>query len=103
MTLTLDAQLVLILSGTILPFLVGLITKAHAASWLKAVLLAVLSILTGILTVSTQMDGTAVLSKDTVIAAVLAWLVAGTAYARLWKPTGATATFNALTAKKGLG
>jgi len=101
--LVLDAQIVVIVTALVIPFAVSLITKIHAPSWLKAVLAAVLSIVSGVIAVGTQMDGTALISKATVVAAVIAWITQGTAYARLLKPAGVTDAIENRTAGFGLG
>lgn len=100
--LTLDAQIVLFITGTLLPLLVGVVTKMSSPSWAKAWLHAILSLVSGIVIVATKVDGTAVISKQTVITAVLVWITGMAAYHGFLKPTWIAPTVQRKTAEFGV-
>lgn len=100
---TLDALLVSTLLGTVLPILVGLVTKLNAASWVKGVSLLFLSAVTGLISTSTTLDGTAVFSKESLILALIAWVTAVATYFGLLKPAEVTAVVQERTANVGVG
>jgi hypothetical protein len=87
------AQVLAIVVGTILPLLVGLVTKESWSGGVKAVLLAVLSAADGFL--STALDAANAHAsfdwKATFLTALTVFLTATGAHFGLWKPTGAAA------------
>lgn len=88
-------------SGVFLPILVGLVTKQVASRNLKAVLLAFLSAVAGFISVVTQ--GSGVVTKEVVVAALVTWITAIAVHYGLWKPTGATEAVQEKTANIGIG
>jgi len=84
----LDAVAVSILVGTVLPLAVGLLTKLRASSGVKAVLLALLTALAGLITTATLADGSAVISWELALNAGLAWVTGVATHYGLWKATG---------------
>jgi hypothetical protein len=102
-TLTVDPMVVSILIGTVLPIVVGLVTKLKASSRLKALLLLTLSAVQGLIVNSTLGDGAAVLSADTLLVAAIGWVSAVASYYGLLTPTGVSPKVNEKTAHFGLG
>jgi hypothetical protein len=92
LTFTLDAALVIqVLVSTVLPLLVGLVTKTVTSGGVKALLLAALALLTSMLTEL----GTALAAGTTydvgvgLLLAVPTFLVAVGMHFGIWKPIGA--------------
>jgi hypothetical protein len=102
-TITIDPFAVSILVGTVLPIVVGLVTKLGASSGLKAVLLLLLSAVQGLIVSSTMGDGAAVFSTETLLIAGLGWVSAVASYYGLLTPTGISPAVNNKTARFGLG
>lgn len=85
-----------VLIATVFPLLVGVVTKATSSGRLKAILLATISLASGIasqllaaLTAGATFDLFAAL-----ITGLAAWLIAIGIYEGFWKPTGAAAVVN---------
>lgn len=78
-----------VLVSTILPLLVGLVTKVVTHSGWKAVILAALSAVTGLLTElgNALTNGTVYNLGQGLLLALLAFLVATGTYYGIWKPT----------------
>lgn len=102
-TITIDAMVVTILVGTLLPLLVGVVTKAVAHSGVKAVLLLLFTAVEGLLITATQIDGTAVLSAESIIFAAVGWISAVATYFGLWKPSQVATKVQSSTARFGIG
>lgn len=98
--MTLDAVLVTAIVGTVLPLAVALATKLNAAPGLKAVLLLALSIANGLITTATQLDGTAVISREALLLALMSFITGVATHFGLFKPVQAQAK---LLPDKGLG
>jgi hypothetical protein len=94
-------QLALVV-GTVLPLVVGLITKLEAPSWLKALVLAFLAGVAGYLTnvasVTGQVEFWPVVGAG-LLAAVAAW----GSYQSLWKPTKVAPKVQESTPRFGIG
>ena len=101
--ITLDAMVVSLLVGTLLPILVGLVTKLNVSGGVKAVLLLTLSVVQGAVVNATQVDGSAVFSKETLLLAGVGWVTAIASYYGLLKPTNISPKVNEKTAKFGVG
>lgn len=92
--------LIAMVSGTIIPLLVGVLTKLRAPSSVKAVCNAFLSAIAGAL---------AMFSADEfrwtpfAVAAFSSWVVSVSTYYGLWKPTGTSASVQQATADVGVG
>lgn len=86
-------QVLTLAVGTVLPILVGLVTKASWGAGVRAVLLAALSALGGV--GSSALDAAnAGQSWDWKMATITAsnvWLIAVAAHFGIWKPTGVSA------------
>lgn len=84
--ITLNAFLVLAVTSFLIPVATGLLTRAAASVTLKQVVTLVLAAISGIVTTSTQVDGTAVISATTAQYALLSLGIAITSYLGIWKP-----------------
>jgi hypothetical protein len=83
------ADLVQTLVAVVLPILVGLVTKASTDARVKAILLALLSALSGVAQGFLQTPpGTTWDWQQAVLSAVTTFVIAVAAYYGLWKPTG---------------
>jgi len=89
--MTISALLVSLLVSVVIPAAVALLTKLAAAVWLKQGVAAVLAAVTGLLTTATQLDGTAVISKASVVLALGTFLASQAAYLGLYRPHDANA------------
>ena len=100
---TLDAQMVALLGGVVVPLLVGVLTKSHASDGVKAVVNALLSALAGVIATFTQ-DGLFHASLKTLVITILsAWGTSIISYYGLFKPTGVAGTVAAATSNFGIG
>jgi hypothetical protein len=88
----LDATVVAILLGTVIPILNGLVTKLTTSSAVKAVITLVLSALAGLLTTATTEGGDSVFSEALVLNSALSFLFAIATYAGVWKPLQVTSS-----------
>ncbi len=90
---TTGIQVLSLLVGTVLPLLVGLVTKVSTSPGTKATLLAALSAASGLLTellASAQANVSYDLAQG-LLTAVATFIVAVGMHYGLWKPTGASA------------
>lgn len=69
-----------------IPALTALITKADASAWLKQFVTAFLAAANVLIVTATQADGTALLTKSTVLLALGSFLAAQASYVGLFKP-----------------
>lgn len=90
-TLTLNAFTVLVVTSLLIPLATGLVTKLAASATVKQIITAAISAVVGVVTTSTQVDGTAVVSLTTVQYALLAFAIATVGYLGLYKPHQANA------------
>lgn len=74
----------------VMPIVVGLVTKVHTSSGVKALLMLGLSLLNGLLSEWAAAGDSYNLGKAA-MQAVIAFVIAGASYARLWRPLGVTA------------
>ena len=100
---TVDAIVVTALIGAVLPLLIGVVTKTNLHSGLKGALLLLFSAIEGLLVTATQADGTAVLSKESIIFAIIGWVSAVATYNGLWKPSEVAGSVQTKTARFGIG
>ena len=100
---TIDAAIATVVVGSLLPILVGIVTKLNAPSWLKAVLHALLAAVSGLLITSQTIDGQAVISKEGVVVAFSTWVVGMAVYFGFLVPTRISPTVNDITKDFGLG
>ncbi len=90
--------------GTLLPALTALVTKESLSPRVKALVLACLSAVTGVLSgfLVTPPHGTA--EWEQIAGAILvAWVTAGASFVAGWQPTGAIKTIETRTSTFGLG
>lgn len=95
----LDVAIVSIILGLVLPLFVGIVTTKVESSKLKGVLLLTASAVTGVLNSVVTTGGA--LSKDTIVAAVTAYVIALASYYGVWKPTGTTEYLQENVGRKG--
>ena len=101
MVLEADINVLTILLSTVIPILVGIVTKEFAAGGLKAVILMAFSGLTGV--VNSMIENEGVLTSETLTAAVVAWVTAVATYYGFLKPSGISEKVNTATAAVGVG
>lgn len=85
-----DLAWLTLLAAPFLPILVGLVTKRFADGSVKALLLLLLSAITGVVNQAILSGG--LLSKETVIAAVVAYVIAVASHYGFLKPSSITGT-----------
>lgn len=101
-SVTLDLGLLSKLVGVLLPLLVGLVTKKRAPAWLKAVLLALLAAVAGVITDAISNGGTIVV-KQAIDAGLTAWVLGVGSYYGLHKPAGIAAAVQNVAPNVGIG
>lgn len=84
--MTLSAILVLLIVTMILPALTAALTKSAASVGIKQFITALLAAVSGFLVTATQLDGTAVLGKESAVLALSAFILAQATYWGFWKP-----------------
>ena len=99
----LDATVAMFISGVIIPILVGLVTKLHASSALKAILHAFLSAVAGLIITATALDGVAVFSRESLVLAFMTWITGVAAYFGFLVPTQVSTKINLATKDVGIG
>ena len=80
-----SATIVTLISGILIPVAVSIVTKADAPDWLKQALTALLAGAASVLSASLTDTGAAIVSSETVTAALLTWLTAVAAYHGVYK------------------
>lgn len=100
--LTINAELVLIITATLIPLVVGVITKLTAPGALKSILLIVIGAVATAIAVSTGADGVAVISKVTLIESFRTVVTSIAMYFGVWKATGISPAVNKATENIGL-
>lgn len=101
MELLVDPVFFSLVLGSVLPVLVGLVTKKVASRRLKASMLAFLSGLAGVLASAQGTNG--LFSKETIILSGGVWITAVATYYGLLQPTGIAAAVQDNTAEFGIG
>jgi len=99
----LDATICMFIGGTLIPILVGLITKVTAPSWLKAIIHALLAAIAGMIITATTLDGVAVFSRESLVTAFITWITGVAAYLGFLKPTEISPAINRATSGFGIG
>ena len=84
--MTITASLATLIVGGLLPLVVALVTKSTASVGLKQFVSALAAAATGLIVTSTELDGTALISKPAALLAVTAFLASQAAYVGQWKP-----------------
>jgi hypothetical protein len=90
-TLTLNTQLVMFIMTLFIPAVVGLITKYTMHPFLKFFVNLVVSTAASVINVAITADGTAVISKDSLVAACYTVVISTLLYLGLYKPLDANA------------
>lgn len=96
-----DPQVFALVTGVVLPLLVGLVTKYDASPRVKALLLALLAGVSGAL--ASLNSSAPVLSGETVTQIGISWVTAVLVYFGFWKPTGVAEGLNWTTRNFGIG
>lgn len=100
--ITVDVQVLTLLTGTVIPLLVGFLTKQKASSRFKAVANLVLSVLAGVAGALLEAHGTLNVSQI-FTAAMTTWLASGVSYTALLKPTGVASAVQSIAPEFGVG
>lgn len=100
--LHLNPQLLTYATGLIIPLVVGLVTKWHASSGLKAWANVILSAIAGALNVALTSNGDVVLSAW-VVGIVQTLVVSVASYYGFWKPTGIAQSVQLAAPNVGIG
>lgn len=98
----LDSTIVTMLSGVVIPILVGIIFKLRAPSAVKALGHLFLSIVAGLLNTAIFLDGVAIISRESAVNAALSYVMGVAAYYGLLQHT-VSPTINRNTAEFGIG
>ena len=101
-SIRLSALIVTVIVSYLIPIATAFITKASASVGLKQFVTALLAAINAVVTGATLNDGTAVLSKEVILFAVLSFVSAQVSYGQFWKPRQIN-TKKALLPAKGLG
>ena len=99
-SVTIGPLVVTLLSGTIIPILVGLVTKSSASAGWKQAATVVLAGVAGLIQSSVGVTGASVLSTDTLILAAASWVVAIATYHGVYQAHDINST---LSPDRGLG
>lgn len=101
-TVTVDVALLSTLSGSVIPLLVGLVTKLDAPASVKSYLNIALSLVAGIVATLTTNNGSMPLDK-LVLATFVALLASDKSYDAIWQHNGAFAAAQNVAPAKGIG
>jgi hypothetical protein len=85
--ITINAVLVTAITGALIPIAVGLVTHSKASSRFKSLLSVVLNAIQALIVSSVISDGSALISKDTLILWVMGVVTSTATYIGVWKPT----------------
>jgi len=95
-----------IIVGTLIPLLVGVVTKMRASSQVKSIANALLSAVAGALVPVINAcagDTCAVNWREVALGVGVTWIASVATYYGLWKPTGTADSVQARTAGVGIG
>lgn len=98
---TIDRAYLVPAVGVFLPILVAIVTKKVASSGVKAIVLALLSALSGLGTAALSNAGA--ISQEAFINAFITWVIAVATYYGFWTNVGTTQAVQNATANKGIG
>ena len=84
--MTLSATLTATIVSVLLPLVTAFITKAAASPSVKQFVTAALSAVAGALVTATQLDGTAVISKQAALLALATFITSSSVYRNLYRP-----------------
>lgn len=85
-SVTLSATLVTMLVSYVIPILTAFITQSSASTGLKQFVTALLSAINGLIVGGLVNDGSAALSKESILFAVGSFVLANVSYITFWKP-----------------
>lgn len=100
--LNVDTQILMVISGTVIPLLVAILAKQNASSGVKAVLNAGLSALSGVVGTAITNGGHIELKKA-ILAIFVVWVTSIATHFGLYKPVGASDGVASATSGFGLG
>lgn len=98
-TLTLDPLFVMAITSLLLPLAVGIVTKVSTSSGVKALVLLVSNAVAALVVTATQVDGSAVIEKETFLLWVIGLVISVATHYGVYKPTGVS---NSVQDKVGL-
>lgn len=99
--ITLDLATWAFLGGTIVPILVGILTKIDAHPGLKGGINVLLSAVAGLIATAITQDG--VLTQEAIVAGFMAFVASIATYYGFLKPSGVSGSVQSSTAKVGVG
>ena len=99
--ITLDLATWAFLGGTIVPILVGILTKIDAHPGIKGFLNVVLSAVAGLVATAIAQDG--VLTQAAIVAGFMSFVASIGVYYGFLKPAGVTDAVQSSTSKVGIG
>ena len=99
--ITLDLATWAFLGGTVVPILVGILTKLHLSSGLKGLVNVVLSAVVGLIASEATTDG--VLTQDALVGFFMALAVSIATYYGVYRPNGVTGAIQFATRNFGIG
>lgn len=97
-----DVQVLTVLSGALIPLLVGLVSKRVTSRGVKAVLNALLSAIAGGLALAIAAEGNVDNVRSWVLSIGTTWVISVATYYGFWKPTGVTPAIQDSTSEFGI-
>lgn len=97
-----DVQILTVISGVLIPLIVGLIAKEVTSSSVKAILNALLSAIAGGIAAAIDAGGAIEDWRVWLFHIALTWVVSIATYYGLWKPTGVAPKVNHATGRFGV-
>lgn len=97
-----NTELLSVLGGTLIPLLVGLLTKDHAPRAVKSVGLAGLAAVAGAASTAVAGGGN-IVWQDYAVSITVTWVSAVATYYGLWEPTGVAPKVQQVTGRFGVG
>lgn len=88
----LSVVMVTMITGAVMPLLVGLVTNIRDSSFVKGVLQLVLNTVSAFILQATMVDGSVAFSKQTAVVALVGMITSMVAYYNVWKAKGITSS-----------
>lgn len=88
----LSVVMVTMITGAVMPLLVGLVTNIRDSSFVKGVLQLVLNTVSAFILQATMIDGSVAFSKQTAVVALVGMITSMVAYYNVWKAKGITSS-----------
>lgn len=100
-----SAPVVVVILGTVVPLVTGLLTKYTLSPGIKGLITVLLNAVVAAITTAIVADGSAVFSNQTLLTFVLGLVSSTAAYYNVWKPNGLTSNTPAdkLAPRAGIG